>query len=136
MKRPKVITAYVLGRQAELQAQGESVDSDIAHARRRLDEVEQDRVFFLKQAARHDITGAKFEELMKDTEESRKYWESELVRLRELRDNQEKVQVGIDYVNRLMANVETILPMADIPPDELTVGFHLVDLLQFFVSFG
>jgi hypothetical protein len=56
---------------------------------------------------------------MKDTEESWKYWESELVRLKELRDNQEKARIGIDYVNRLMANAETILPMADIPPDEL-----------------
>jgi hypothetical protein len=42
---------------------------------------------------------------MEETKEARRYWESELKRLQELRDNAEKVQVGLDYAteDRLIA---------------------------------
>ena len=39
--------------------------------------------------------------------------------MKELRDNQDKVQAGLGYVKRLMTSIETLLPVADIPPDEL-----------------
>ncbi|MFQ6101321.1 MAG: hypothetical protein ACE5OS_08825, partial [Anaerolineae bacterium] len=65
------------------------------------------------------MTEQEYDELIIETEEGRQYWESELARLKELRDNQDKVQAGIDYVSRLTANIEKVLSITDIPPDEL-----------------
>jgi len=119
IKRPELITAYILGRQAELQAQGESVDGDIAHARRRLAEIAEERKAYHRQVARGRITEQEYDELIAETEEHHQYWESELARLKELKDNQDMVRAGIDYIHQLMANIEKVLPVADIPPAEL-----------------
>ena len=119
IKRPELIAAYVLDRQAELQAQGESADGEIAHARRRLEQITQERKSYQKQLAKGWMTEDEFVGHIAETDENLQYWESELARLKELRDNQDKVQAGLDYVNRLMASIEKVLPMADIPRDEL-----------------
>ncbi len=119
IKQPDSINTYILGRQAELQTQGESVGGDIAHTRQRLAEVDNERAFYQRQAGRGKMTEQEFDARMEETKESRQYWQSELERLKELRDNRDKVQTGIDYVNKLMANIQTILPVADIPPGEL-----------------
>jgi hypothetical protein len=39
--------------------------------------------------------------------------------MKELRDNQDKVQASIDYVTRLLTNIENGPPVADIPRKEL-----------------
>ena len=45
IKRPEIIKEQVQRRQAELQAQGDDVNSEIAHARQRLDEVDANAHF-------------------------------------------------------------------------------------------
>jgi len=47
------------------------------------------------------------------------YWQSELARLRELRDNRDKVQAGLDYITKLLPTLQGKLPKIDLPPDEL-----------------
>jgi site-specific DNA recombinase len=61
IKRPDLIREQVQARQAELQAQGDGVDSEIAHARRGLTEVDHERAFCLRQAGRGKITEAEFD---------------------------------------------------------------------------
>jgi hypothetical protein len=55
--------------QGELQRQGENVDGDIAHARKRLVEVDQERAFYQRQAARGKITEQEFDVRMEETKD-------------------------------------------------------------------
>ncbi len=119
IKRPELIREQVLNRQAELQAQGDNVDSEIEHARRKLVEVDNERAFYQRQTARGKMTEAEFDQRMEETEDTRTYWQSELWRLQELRDDTEKVQVGLDYATELLTKLQTTLPEIDIPPKEL-----------------
>jgi hypothetical protein len=119
INRPDFITDYILDRQAELQAQGDDVDGDIAHAHHKLAEVNQERAFYQRQAGRGKITEVEFDARMEETKETLKHWDSEITRLQELRDSVAKVQAGIEYVNQLLASIQTILPEVDIPPNEL-----------------
>ena len=86
IKRPDLIREQVQARQAELQAQRESADGEITHARRRLAKIDQERTFYQRQAARGKITEMEFDARMDETEDACKYWQSELACLRELRD--------------------------------------------------
>jgi site-specific DNA recombinase len=104
IKRPELIRKQVLDRQAELQAQGNSVDSEIEHARRRLAEIDQERAFYQRQAARGKLTEQEFDQRMNETEESYQHWQSELDRLKELRDNQAQIYAGLDCVDELLAS--------------------------------
>jgi hypothetical protein len=119
IKRPDLIREQVQERQAELQAQGDTVDGDIAHARRRLAEVDNERAFYQRQAARDKMTEAEFDARMEETEEARQYWQSEIERLRELRDNAAKVQAGLDYAAELLTTLQEVLPGIDHTPKEL-----------------
>ena len=113
-----MIREQVQARQAELQAQGESVESDIADARHKLVGVAQERAFYQRQAARGKIREEEFDARMAETEETEQYWEDELERLQELRDNTTKVQAGIDYATELLTALQKQLPEIDQPPDE------------------
>jgi DNA invertase Pin-like site-specific DNA recombinase len=117
--RPDVIRQQVEARQAELQAQSDSVDGEIAHARRKVSEVDQERAFYQRQAARGKITEVEFDQRMKETEEARVYWQEELTRLQELRDNTEKIQSGLDYTTELMLTLQEVLPEIDQTLEEL-----------------
>ena len=119
IKRPDLIREEVLAHQVKLQAQGDSVDGDIAHARRRLTGVDNERAFYQRQAARGKMTEAEFDQRMGETKETRQYWEDELARLRELRDNAVKVQVGLDYATELLTTLQEVLPGIDQTPQEL-----------------
>jgi DNA invertase Pin-like site-specific DNA recombinase len=119
IERPDLITSYILDRQAELQAQGDSVGSEIAHARRRLAEIGQERAFYQRQAARGKMTEAEFDARMEETEEAHQHWEAELERFQELRDNTERVRAGLDYATQLLTALQGRLAEIDIPPGEL-----------------
>ena len=119
VKRPDLIREEVLARQAELQAQGDNVDGDVAHAHRRLAEVDNERAFYQRQAARDKITEAEFDARMEETEDARRYWQAELARLQELGDNAVKVEAGLDYVTELLTTLQAKLPEIDQTPDEL-----------------
>jgi len=119
IKRPDNIRKQVLARQEELQRQGENVDGDIAHARQRLVEVDQERAFYQRQAARGKITEQEFDVRMEETKDVQLYWQGELDRLKELRDDAVKVQSGLEYVTELLISLQAELPEIDIAPDEL-----------------
>ena len=65
------------------------------------------------------MTEAEFDIRMDETEESWQYWQSELVRLQELRDNRAKIEAGLDYVTELMSTLQEVLPTIDQTPEEL-----------------
>lgn len=119
IKQPDAIKMQVLARQEELRSQGEDVNGAIAHARRKLDEVDQERAFYQRQAARTKITEQEFDLRMEETGEARRYWQDEVERLKELRDDAAKVQSGLDYVTELLTSIQAKLPGIDQPPDEL-----------------
>lgn len=119
IKQPEAIAMQVLARQEELRSQGEDVNGDIAHARRKLAEVDQERAFYQRQAARAKITEQEFDLRMEETDEARRYWQDEVDRLKELRDDAAKVQSGLDYVTELLTSLQAKLPGIDQPPDEL-----------------
>jgi len=119
IKRPDVIHDQVLRRQAILQEEGDSASGDIASARRRLAEIGQERANYQRQEARGKITEAEFDARMAETAEAKEDWESELSRLKELRDDQDKVTAGLDYTRRLLAALAEALPKIDHSPNEL-----------------
>jgi len=119
ISKPELICEQVQQRQAALVAEGDSVNGEIAHARRRLAEVEQERTFYQRQAARGKMTEREFDGHMEETEESLQHWQAELERLMELRDNAVKVQAGLDYATELLTTLQDILPDIDQTPKEL-----------------
>ena len=119
IKRPDNIRKQVLARQEELQRQGENVDGDIAHARQRLVEVDQERAFYQRQAARGKITEQEFDVRMEETKDVQLYWQGELDRLKELRDDAVKVKAGLDFATNLLNTLQEMLPEIDISPDDL-----------------
>jgi chromosome segregation ATPase len=119
IKQPDLIRAQVAGHIEALKSEGESVTGEVAHARRRLAEVDQERAFYQRQAARDKISEEEFDARMDETEEARKYWHSELDRLAELRDNAAKVQSGLDYATQFLTSLQAELPDIDQLPDAL-----------------
>jgi site-specific DNA recombinase len=119
IKQPELIQEQVQNRQTELQAEGDSAAGDIAHARRRLTEIDQERANYQRQQARDKITEAEFDARMEETEEARLYWQSELARLQELRDNAAKVEAGLDYARELLTTLQAVLPGIDQTSKEL-----------------
>lgn len=117
--KPDLIQLQIVARQEELQRQGENVAGEIAHARRRLAEVDQERAFYQRQAARGKITEQEFDARMEESAESAKHWQVEIKRLTELRDDAAKVQAGLSYVTDLMQNLYERLPGIDQTPEEL-----------------
>ena len=119
IKQPDLIRAQVAGHIEALRAEGESVSGEIAHVRLKLAEVDQERAFFQRQAARGKISEAEFDARMDETEEARKHWREELDRLTELRDNAVKVQSGLDYATQFLTALQAELPDIDQTLDEL-----------------
>jgi hypothetical protein len=56
---------------------------------------------------------------MEETEEARKHWREELDRLTELRDNEAKVQSGLQYATQFLTALQAELPGIDQTLDEL-----------------
>ncbi|MBN1579603.1 MAG: recombinase family protein, partial [Anaerolineae bacterium] len=119
IKRPETITAQITNKQAELQAQGDSIDGDITHAKEKLFEIDQERLGYQQQMARRKIREDEFDAHMDRTQANREYWQSEIERLKELRDDAEKVQRGIDYVYSFLTGLQKDLERIDIEPEAL-----------------
>ena len=119
IKRPEVIEEQVAARQAELRAQGDNVLGDLAHAQKQLDQLAQERAFYQRQAGRGRITEAEFDARMEETSHAQEHWTAELERLRDLRDNSQKVRASLDYAGALMAQLESRLGDIDQAPSEL-----------------
>ena len=119
IKQPEMIKEQVIARQEELQAQGESIDGDVAHARGQLAKVERERAFYQRQAARGKMTEIEFDARMGETEEARTYWLTEIERLKELRDDAGKVEAGLTYASKFLRSLQERLAAVDLSPQEL-----------------
>lgn len=119
IKKPELIREQVQNRQAALRAEGDSVQGEIAHAQRRLAEVEQERTFYQRQAARGKMTEREFDAHMEETQETVQHWVDELERLKDLRDNAAKIRAGLDYATELLTTIQDILPDIDQTPEQL-----------------
>jgi hypothetical protein len=119
IKNPDLIIEQVTNRQAELQAQGDNFDGEIATAERKLNELETERAFYQRQAARKMITEKEFDARMAETEESRQYWLEQLDHLRELSQDSLKIKSSLDYARDLFESIAEILPEIDQSPEEL-----------------
>jgi hypothetical protein len=119
IKKPNLIVNQVQARQQNLIEQGESVSGDIAKARIKLTETEQQRAFFQRQAARGKISEHEFDRHMDETQEDLYYWQGEIEHLQELRDDAVKVRAGVDYTVRLLQSFESKLDEVDLNPSEL-----------------
>ena len=109
----------VLTRQRELREQGSGIEGDIAHAQRKLEDIAQERAFYQRQMARGKMIENEFGTRMAETEQDRDHWEEEMGRLKQLRDDQQKVGAGLDYALRLMATLHSNLDGIDQGLDEL-----------------
>lgn len=119
IQQPDLVIEQVKARQAELQAQGDSMDGDIARAKQKLEAIDQERSFYQRQAAKGFMTEAEFEARMNETKEAKQYWQTELAHLKELRDNAAKIQDELDYARTLLASIRQRLPKINQTLDEL-----------------
>jgi DNA invertase Pin-like site-specific DNA recombinase len=119
VEQPDMIRGQIPARQAKLQAQDDSLDGDIAHAHARLTEIDRERAFYQRQAARYKMTETEFDARMDETQEAKEYWQSEVERLRGLRDDAQTVQAGLDYVTELLETLRKDLASVDQTPREL-----------------
>lgn len=119
IKKPENVEAQVRLRQQQLQNEGDSVDGEISHTRQRIDEIMAVRANYQRQQARGRITEAEFDLRMDETKADLEHWQEELVRLKELRDNKDRVQTGLLYARELMEAIQDDLPLIDQNPEEL-----------------
>ena len=119
IKRPELIREQVLARQAKLQAEGENVDGELSRAAQKIAEIDLERAGYQRQNARGKMTDDEFDQRMQETADARQYWQGEQARLRELRDDADKVRAGLDYATDLMRMLQEKLPQIDVTPDEL-----------------
>jgi hypothetical protein len=119
IRRPDFIEEQVQLRREELRAQDDTSLSEIARGESRLQEIEGERAFYQRHAARGRITQAEFDKRMEETDEAQRYWQDEMVRLKELRDDSAKVKSSLDYAKALLETLQKRLDELDQPPDEL-----------------
>lgn len=119
LKRPEIIKEQIGTKVLELQAEGEEVDNQIMKAQKRLEEIDQERAFYQKQAAREKITESEFDRRMDETEEQIKYWEDELERLKTLKYDRGKVRDSLDYAEVLFKKLCDRLDRLDCDRDTL-----------------
>lgn len=119
VRSPDLIINQVTNRQIELQEQGDDMNSEINKANSKLVEIEDERAFYQRQAARKIMTEKEFDARMAETEESRLYWLEQLDHLKELRDDALKVRSGLNYAQRLLESISEKLPEIDQTTEEL-----------------
>lgn len=119
IENPDLIFEQVYNRQTELQAQGDSLDSDINKARGRLKAIEQEKLAYSKQQARGQITEAMYDTLITECEENKKEEQEELERLLQLREDGQSLRNAMSYAENLITNLQERLPEIDITQEEL-----------------
>lgn len=119
IKHPELIREQVMNRRAQLQAQGDNFDSEIARVERELREVGTGRDRLMSQLSRDIITEADFERVMIERNREKAYWQEELTRLKALRDDAAKTESDLEHAFRLLNNYEQRLKELDMPQKEL-----------------
>jgi hypothetical protein len=116
IEHPELIYEQTQARQRELQSQGESLTGEIARAHRKLSEVDEERAFYQRQAARGKITEQEFDLRMTETEDVREHWKEQISHLLELRDGADRIQASLHYATRLLTAIQKRLPIIDLAP--------------------
>ena len=116
---PALILEQIYNRQEELQEQGDNFDSDIAKAERELNRLKNEKLFYLRQAAKGLISKSELESLIEEIKQAQAYWQEELSQLKTLRDDSQKTEAGVEYIKRLFDGFTEILPEINQPPEEL-----------------
>jgi hypothetical protein len=116
---PDRIIEQVKNRQAQLQAEGDNLDGQIAKKQAQVEVIDQDRMTYTRQLSRSKIKEDVYDSLMAECDQSEQVLRSDLEELLTLRDNARAVRAGIDYTKRLLADIEQRLPEIDLRPDEL-----------------
>lgn len=119
IENPDEVIDQIYARQADLQAQGDNLDSEINQKRQRLAQLDREELNYARQQARGKITENTFDVLMAEVEQARKDIQSDLDELIQLRDDAAKVEAGIDYTKTFLNQVAQKLPEIDQTPDEL-----------------
>ncbi len=119
IQHPEAIEAQVLDHQSKLQAEGESIDGEIARTKQQLAKINEARMFYHRQAGFGRITEEDYEGLLRESDGQRDEVQLELQRLRELRDDMQKVRAGLDYAAEFMQKLQEMLPEINQPWDEL-----------------
>jgi len=119
INRPQFVINQIVKKMNELQEQGEDVDGDIARARLRLADIMEERATYQRAYGRKKMSENEFDARMDETLEALQYYEAELSRLIETRDEVDKIAAGVAYIRELLAAIQEKLPEIDIHPDEL-----------------
>jgi chromosome segregation ATPase len=119
IKKPYIIAKQVAERQAKLKAEGDNLNGEIARIRKNLEDIDTQRAFYQIQGAKGFITEKEFERRMNETKAEQEYWQDEIERLKELRDNAAKVNAGLDYAYSLLAEYRAKLDDINQTQEEL-----------------
>jgi hypothetical protein len=112
-QHPDLIREQVMSRRTELQAQGDSLDGDIARAKRNVLDIDTGRDRLLNQLSRGIITEGDFERVMVERNKEKGYWQDEIIRLETLHDDAAKVQSDLEFAYRVLETHQQQLPELD-----------------------
>ena len=119
IRQPDIIQEQIQVRRTELQAQGGDLDSEIARALAEVAKVDHARAELSRQQAYGKISWQEFEARIAETEIARRERAAEADRLRALRDDAQRVQAGLDYVQHFMQTLQAQVQGIDQEPDAL-----------------
>lgn len=106
IKHPELIKQQVRAEQDALQAEGDDLDGKIAQAERKLTSLESERAVYIRQNGRGLISDQEFEMVMSETKQKQDYYQTELDRLGELRDDALAIDSELETAFRLLNNIE------------------------------
>lgn len=101
-----LLKSFSLNSHNRLLGQADSIDGDLSQASKQLAQIKQERIFLTRQAKKRLISEGEYEMLMKETEKQKEYWQGEIERLQELRDNEEILNDSINYAVTLMESLQ------------------------------
>lgn len=119
IEHPELIKEQVLTRRATLQQQGDSYDSEIAQAKRKLAEIEAGRDRLMTQLRKGIITESDFEKSMLGANDEQAYWLEKIAQLETMRDDAAKVQSDLEFAYHVLETYQEQLPELDKPPEEM-----------------
>jgi len=119
IRRPDVVKAQTLRRQAELIAQGDAIDGDIERTRGEVADIEQQRAFYQRQAARGKMTEAEFDARMDETQGWLEEKQAEIAHLLQLRDDASRVNHSLQYATEFLTGLQRRVTAIDQSREEM-----------------
>jgi hypothetical protein len=119
VSRPDFIKEYIQSQVKELQAEVEHVDGEITRIQRRLEGINDERVFYQRKAAQGKIPEVEFDVRMDETADQIEYWQCELERLLALKNDAALVNDSLSYAKDLFVKIRGQLDYLDCSPEDL-----------------